>query len=1486
MKKEEKAYEPKEVSNPASTGGAGGTFENRVQASRLLAMCLGDPILGRTDGRVVELRFQSRVHGHHTDDLVCTFEDHTGARSRVLLQMKRTMYSREKDDAFSDAVGGAWLDFTNLTQFTKGSDSFFLIYDSASARSMAAAGTVSVWACRSANAAEFLYKVNEDRFSNYSNRNALAAIRAVASNYAGRPITDEEAFEFIKHLNFYFQDLDREGTPEHIGYLKDIRNAADIARQTTNPPEDWAALVSICAGLNKDAATVTFDNLSGVLGSRLNLLFETARNGHTSAFGIIPSSPRDRSAVPDPTAVELSRLSGLIEAMDRKQTARTADDAAPSARESSVNKFVSRQLDSINQRIKAFRYKDALAELQAFGEDQSEFDAHQRARWMLMRAACRWHLEGAKAAADDFLAAAELCDDDDKLAAARVRGLLLKDDVTGAVQAGVDARARFPNSLAIWQVYANARILNGESLCIGDIPPEHVEEADAIQMVAWSKHKQGELNDAVELALVAIAKPTATFFARYAALNITLEKAEGNAFLSTYKLVDADDRQALATAAQAFTPRGQRLWDVQSPDTLNATAHNLSVAYLLLKEPEEALSVISEARSHGIDSPNLVRIELDALSSTNRTDKALARGKAELNRLPKEGLATFAQFAAETGDVGAVEAAIEAAGRLDPRESKLDQMLTALRWEAMDRADKARVLAEIQSRTFDDKSSIAELAVAGRILLADEPAKATPLVDIAASRLAATTESGERFLIAQLMLSAKRLDKAVEAYESILPIGQHSPLHNDLLFCYVRLDRRVRAKELLDSFPGAWEMDRNTRTLAIELGQQAGDWDLLSKLVTAQLKEFPSAASSWLFRLMVASRVAEQEVEKVVAEIPAHLTGNVRELAQVASLEIEHGQKERALRRLYAMRRANMDSIEAASAHLIAHIAITDDLPNMEDSLDVVVPGSSVTLTGEDGAAVDYTIDPAGLEDLPKSQEFVGPESDVAKLLLGARVGSEIAIKDNFGGCHIYVVGRIRSAFRRLLDLSQLAHQTSLVPSKYATSVSIRHDSEGKADFSELEKQLKRTSDIADRVLDIYQTSPITLGGVSKMLGHSILDIVRGWRSDGPALQVGSGNKGEQDAALAHLLAPAGIYVVDAATLAELALVDGLSLLGTLPSVFVTTATRDLVEGHLAEVRIGRSAGTAFLHEGQLAYREYTEQDRAREVAVLQAIADAIRTYCHVAPAYGTKDIVALANQVQRAMSSEEHAVLLLAAEKQATLLSVDARLRSFALALFKFQGVWPQVLVAAARTRGALSDDEYSLAVIKWFLANRSFISVSSSDLAIMAYQGTVWLRQGLDALANHIASPDTQFESGARVSFEFLQRLGGGHCHFGPIVHILERISEALHRHKNCPKTYVATLTEDAQAAFANGSQVRMQLLGRAVHIGAERAKKLKEQRPLNDIQVLMCSDPPWIAHVPEGAGEERKEPAEASALPPPKAPVDDSTTFPSMEAGDKAF
>ena len=85
------ATTPSGLSNPASTGGAGVTFEARVQAAHLLAMLVGGPAPGMSEGSVVQLQFQAKVHGYMLDDLVCHSRLQNSSTAKALVQIKRTL---------------------------------------------------------------------------------------------------------------------------------------------------------------------------------------------------------------------------------------------------------------------------------------------------------------------------------------------------------------------------------------------------------------------------------------------------------------------------------------------------------------------------------------------------------------------------------------------------------------------------------------------------------------------------------------------------------------------------------------------------------------------------------------------------------------------------------------------------------------------------------------------------------------------------------------------------------------------------------------------------------------------------------------------------------------------------------------------------------------------------------------------------------------------------------------------------------------------------------------------------------------------------------------------------------------------------------------------------------------------------------------------------------------------------------------------------
>lgn len=119
---------PKRLASATSTGGTGVSYEAKVQALYLLAMLTGWPTPLLQHSIVEELRFQARIHGYNTDDLVCTLLDEAGVRCNALLQVKLTLKAVPSNQPFKEAIVAAWYDYKNDALFQKGRDRLVVVY--------------------------------------------------------------------------------------------------------------------------------------------------------------------------------------------------------------------------------------------------------------------------------------------------------------------------------------------------------------------------------------------------------------------------------------------------------------------------------------------------------------------------------------------------------------------------------------------------------------------------------------------------------------------------------------------------------------------------------------------------------------------------------------------------------------------------------------------------------------------------------------------------------------------------------------------------------------------------------------------------------------------------------------------------------------------------------------------------------------------------------------------------------------------------------------------------------------------------------------------------------------------------------------------------------------------------------------------------------------------------------------------------------------
>lgn len=1447
----------KRLSNPASTGGAGVTYEQRVQAVYVLAMLSGCAVELARHERVIEIRFQTGIHGYKTDDLVCTLQDDTGDFRKALLQIKSDVRAVASDVAFSESLIAAWMDFHNPTCFTRERDRIYLVYETTSGNSLEALNHLMGFARGSTSSAEFMLKAQAESFSNSANRTALQVVRDKLNTAAARMISSEELWQFLVHWRLVRHTLQSANTTEVTQWVNHIQSV--LGRSIAPDPWGiWSQIVSASAQFNTNAATVTYASLDEYLSASVLKGFAS----HRSSDAVLTTDVHARSALIDTALDQLEPVTSYRQSLpSADETAPITTLGLPSALPASVNKFVTRQLDGINDLVKAGRYQDALAELTA-NADMTLFDDHQRARWYLMRGACRWSEGYMPEAAVDFLRAAELFPDDDKMLAAKVRGLALKNDFAAAVDAANAATECFPESASVWAAWGLAKVLAEQSIALDDFPISRRDDADVLQLVARSKNQQNDWPAAIDAALKAVAAKDSAFPARNTALAVVLEAVIDNSVASTFRLLDDVAKQALRTVVAAFEPRTERLWSLQSPDAQSYAATHLCIAYTLLHEHVMAFEVVKEAKAHGALTPSLLRVELETLAKTRPFEEFRVRAKEVVGQLEEDGLVTLAQIASNNKDLDLVESAVEASKAVSAFSIQAADVLQGIKWTAIWNSGRHEDALAAVDAAFIDESESLPLVVSGtRLLLKSaDPKRLSKLLRKAEQLANASEEPKNRMLVADLLLDAKRFGQAANQLKRLLPLGQHSEMHNRWLWALLRAGNWRAAKDLLDTFPSQWIHDEKARALAMELGKCAGDFELLRKMADFEFERSPTQAASWIFRhTLDLQNLSFVELRDRLIPAPLTLEGSIRELTQLAAEELRLGLDGPGMRRLYRMRRFNTAAIESASSMVIAFTTAHEQLPEMEESLATVRAGSHVTFIDADGSRVHITIDPEEVGDLPASAEFKSSTAPEVARWLGKALGDEVVVEQSYGRSRIYRIETIKSAYRRLIDLAMEDMQKSMTPIPYVSLMQTRDSANG-TDFSELLEELKKRSAYIRGVLDEYKQKGFTLSLLSQLLGSSTIELVRAWGTSGlgQKLQVCIGTSEERSHALDLLHDKDAAYVVDAGTLAEMALVDMGEALAVLPKLYVSTETQATVLRTLEMSKRDRSVGQTYERDGKLGFVEFNQEHHDKNTSQLQKIVDLMEKYCEVTPAYGPEAIPTDIDNYLNVLPNEDRQVLLLAAEKGLRLFSLDFRLRSIA-ALAGIQGVWPQPVLMYAMDRGVITNVEYTQAIAHMFVGSRGFVSVGANELAFICHQGKQWLSFGMEKFMEVLRDPEVDYKSAAAISRDFIELLMFSTCaSMGAVAELLKHIVDSLMRHPANDGKLPTLLVEFFETAFvgelsnyphplvARTSQAmdenELRYFAEAIKEGITWATTPKEMRRIR-VDVHMCGITPWL-------------------------------------------
>lgn len=1182
---------------------------------------------------------------------------------------------------------------------------------------------------------------------------------------------------------------------------------------------------------------------------------------HIDRFPVLQDSyaPHTAGAAFHRQETSLSAISCIV--METKAIAQSIAGLPP-ARPDSVDRLISDQLDRTNELLKSGRFRDALEHLAVVGKDLQPFDSHQKARWYLQKGFSLWFM-GAddQEPADLFLKAFETYPDDGRMAAAQVRGLILHKKLDEARKAGESAIERFPDSPQVWFALANVRLLQDVPVQMKDVPEALKQEPDTLQFVAQTELKVGNLDEAIKLSQEAANHPAAGFFIRANALRIAVECGSRFPVGAIAGALPVRETKAIEFAVGLFNPWHERLWDMQSESVGETVAH-LGYALLMMHRFSDAHTLARDAEVHGYRSAEILRIQVAALFELNREDELLRLASDRLAEMNAPSLAIIGQVAAKDGNLALLKQTSEAANACDSGDDETIELLAALRWDALMRANRKDVaVSEVLAAKVEVAGGLISACVAAHVLKRAERAlEADAVVQRAKGLVTPDSTDAQKLMLAELLFNVGQFAEAGALFERLTTPGRLSDLHKRLLACYVRSNNRRKAKELIARLPADWIECDETRRLAIELGQQAADWDFLRPLVAVQLQRHPDIAGSWLFKLTVSLHSSTPaEFQNDLRSVPELLEGPIPGTAQLAKLELRYGEAERGMRRLYRMLRRNLDEPEALSAYFIAILGAPGELPLMEEELPVVASGSCITVVDEFHHSSTLVIDPANVGALPKREGYSDVDAPQAAALLGAVVGQQVDLPTlAFGDTKRYTVAAIQSAYRHMLQVVQ-ERANALGGLPHLKTLHVGTTGDGERDLANLKAEVMRSSAISRQLFEAYADGHMTLSGFAHLRGRSAVEAVLGWPTDGPPLFVGTGVEAERVEALELFARPDAVYVIDALTLTELVDLEVQDVLGHVPKVLVSPVTKAMLERFLREAEEDRSFATGTEVNGELTFIEHDALYHTRRTEFFRAVLETVETYCEVQPAYGQlEDEVELPNLAD-VLQDEEMEVLLLAKANNATVLTLDGRFRFVLKIVAKVTGVWPQALLMHCASKDLVAPTKVAAATIRQFLLNRSFVALSSNDLTWMVLQGGVYLQQGMRRFRAYLSSDETDFASVIHVAFDFLAQIALLRINLGAFGELFEHVVEAAMRHKQCPRDFESHVTKfiidvtklvnnsrhiygPANVLSAKRMRLQQQYLEERYIRAKNRLKTPADNRPVA-VRSVFCSSIPWL-------------------------------------------
>jgi len=250
----------KEISSPASTGGVGPVYENRIQAAFLALMLSGGPVPTQLCTSIEAIRLQRRYDEYNVDDVIVECSNpRTNQKHKLLAQIKHSVSITRSSKELSEVMLAAWMDYNNSEKYSKEYDTVALITGALAKIDIESTLPILDWARHSQTSEEFFQKIATPKFSSADKREKLEVLRYHLEQANGsEALDDESVWKFLKCFYLIGYDLDS-ASGGVLPLLLSMLRLCII--ETVSPDEVWARLVNEVQNSNPAAGTITLKTL-------------------------------------------------------------------------------------------------------------------------------------------------------------------------------------------------------------------------------------------------------------------------------------------------------------------------------------------------------------------------------------------------------------------------------------------------------------------------------------------------------------------------------------------------------------------------------------------------------------------------------------------------------------------------------------------------------------------------------------------------------------------------------------------------------------------------------------------------------------------------------------------------------------------------------------------------------------------------------------------------------------------------------------------------------------------------------------------------------------------------------------------------------------------------------------------------------------------------------------------------------------------------